>query len=240
MRSIEFITEIEAIPGWSFSGGKESLQDYNNVNTSTLKPLPGSSEFQYAIEAAGYLTRVLIVDKNNPSDAIAYLELTKDGLPIRGNPLQVETITVDEDYRGRGLAKALYSIVLTIMKRPLIAGSAQTPGGRRNWLSLINMPNIEIKGVIQLDNKELDVHKNHAYNKNELKKKEKRVDKTIDQLMELGGQFVGKDKYASYWAFDVVPGNGQLSPYIKNSLSRIYGYDVPTTLLARYSKNEST
>ena len=231
MRAHQFIPEIEAIPGYQYSGGKESLQDYNNINPSVLKPLPGNSDFAYAVEAAGYLTRILIVDpKKNPTDAIAYLELTKDNLPIRGNPLQVETITVDEDYRGRGLAKALYNIVLTVMKRPLVAGSAQTPGGRRNWLSLTQTPGVDVKGVVQLSNNQLDStvtmpNPRHAKN----------VEKNIDQVMELGGQFLGKDKYSTYWAFDVVPGKGQLAPHIKNSLSRIYGYDTPTTLVATWS-----
>jgi GNAT superfamily N-acetyltransferase len=231
MRATDFIAEIEAIPGWQFSGGKESLQDYNNINTSTLKPLPGSNKFAYAIETAGYFTRILIVDINkNPTDAIAYLEVTKDDLPIKGNPLSVDTITVDEDYRGQGLAKALYSIVLKIMKRPLIAGSSQTPGGRRNWLSLTQIPGVEVKGVVQLSDNQLDTtiamsNPKHAKN----------VEKNIDQVMELGGQYLGKDKYASYWMFDVVPGKGQLEPYVKNSLSKIYGYDAPTTLLATWS-----
>ena len=106
MRAQEFIPEIESIPGWQYSGGKESLHDFNNINPSALKPLPGNKDFAYAVETAGYLTRILIVDpKKNPTDAIAYLELTNDKLPIPGKPLQVETITVDEDYRGRGLAK---------------------------------------------------------------------------------------------------------------------------------------
>ena len=231
MRAHQFIPEIEAIPGYQYSGGKESLQDYNNINPSVLKPLPGNSDFAYAVEAAGYLTRILIVDpEKNPTDAIAYLELTKDDLPIRGKPLQVETITVDEDYRGRGLAKALYNIVLTVMKRPLVAGSAQTPGGRRNWLSLIQTPGVDVKGVVQLDNRSLD-----STNAAPGSKHEKSIEKTIDNVMELGGQFLGKDKYFSYWAFDVVPGRGQLAPHIKNSLSRIYGYDTPTTLVATWS-----
>jgi hypothetical protein len=138
--------------------------------------------------------------------------------------LAVETITVDEDYRGQGLAKALYGIVLTIMKRPLTAGSAQTPGGRRNWLSLANTPGVEVKGIIQVD------HDNPFTN----------TDDFTDQLMQLGGQFIGQDKYASCWAFDVVPGKGELKPYIKNTLSKIYDEDGPTTLLATWSGNASS
>jgi GNAT superfamily N-acetyltransferase len=231
MRASEFLTEIEAISANQYSGGKESLQDYNNINPSTLKPLPGGSGFAYAIQQGGYMTSVFIVDpKKNPTDAIAVLELEKSDLPIRLNPLTVETITVDEDYRGRGLAKALYGIVLSIMKRPLIAGSAQTPGGRRNWLSLVHISGVEVKGIIQLENRQLDTSKAVPGSKHE-----KNIEKTIDQVMELGGRLIGQDKYSSYWVFDVVPGNGQLEPYIKNSLSKIYGYAATTTLMAYWT-----
>ena len=221
------VTEIEAIPGWQYSGGKEILGDYNNINPSQLKPLPGGSGLVYAIESESYLTRVFIVDPQQDSaDAIAVLELAKDELPIKGKPLAVETITVDEDYRGRGLAKALYGIVLTVMKRTLVAGHAQTPGGRRNWLSLASIPGVEVKGVVQIEHRQLQLHGNNTG---------QQIDKTIDQIMQLGGQFIGKDKYSSYWAFDVVAGKGQLQPAVKNTLSRLYGYDATTTLIATWT-----
>jgi hypothetical protein len=219
MRANEFLTEIEKIPANQYNGGKEVLGDYT-IKPSTLKPLPGGSGFVYAVESEGYLTKVFIVDpKNNPTEAIAVLELSTDSLPIPGKPLAVETITVDEDYRGRGLAKALYGIVLTIMKRPLTAGFAQTPGGRRNWLSLANISGVEVKGIIQVDHNDPNTN----------------TDDFTDQLMQLGGQFIGQDEYASCWAFDVVPGKGELKPYIKNALSKIYDKDGPTTLLARWN-----
>lgn len=231
MRANEFLTEIEKIPAYTYTGGKESLSDFNNINPSTLKSLPGGSGLAYGVEQGGYMTSVFIVDpKKNPTDAIAVLELTKSDLPISVKPLQVETITVDEDYRGQGLAKALYGIVLSIMKRPLLAGNSQTPGGRLNWLSLASIPGVEVNGIVQLDNREIEVR-----NLNYSGTNEKRVDKTIDQVMQLGGQFVGKNRYGSYWAFDVVPSKGQLEPYVKNSLSKLYGYDVPTTLIAKWT-----
>ncbi len=42
-----------------------------------------------------------------------------DGFPMKG-AVQVGTITVDEDYRGRSIAKSLYGIVLTIMRATLV------------------------------------------------------------------------------------------------------------------------
>ena len=231
MRATEFLTEIEAIAGWQYNGGKETLKGFTDIDPEAVKPLPGGSGFGYAVENAGYLTRILITDPlKGATDAIAVLELNNSGLPIPGKPLEVETITVDEDYRGKGLAKALYGIVLTIMKRPILAGSAQTPGGRRNWMSLASIPGVEVKGVIQISNNQLDTTMAQPGSKHA-----KNIEKNIDQIMHLGGQFIGQDKYASYWAFDVVAGNGQLQPYVKNSLSKIYGYDAPTTLIARWT-----
>jgi hypothetical protein len=54
--------------------------------------------------------------------------------------------------------------------------------------------------------------------------------------MKLGGQFIGKNKYAEYWAFDVLPGKGELAPAVKNSLSKLYSDrgEEPTGLYARW------
>ena len=59
--------------------------------------------------------------------------------------------------------------------------------------------------------------------------------------MELGGQFFHKNKDFSFWLFDVVPGKGQLQPYVQNSLSKLYGYDARNLLLATWNRgtNES-
>ena len=76
---------------------------------------------------------------------VAKLSVEDFSSPIP-NAVQVGSITVDEDYRGMGLAKALYGIVLTIMKKTLLAGNEQTPGGRRNWMSLASIPGVEVKG----------------------------------------------------------------------------------------------
>jgi len=97
----------------------------------------------------------------------------------------VNTITVDESYRGVGLAKALYGIVLSIMKRPLIAGSSQTSGGRKIGSSFA-MFRVEMKGYFAV--------REHDF-----------VDETIDTIMgRLGGQYIGED-YRGYvfFAFDV-------------------------------------
>jgi hypothetical protein len=68
------------------------------------------------------------------------------------------------------------------------------------------------------------------------KTKEKQVDSIHNNIMKLGGQFIGKNKYAEYWAFDVLPGKGELAPAVKNSLSKLYSDrgEEPTGLFAKW------
>lgn len=139
--------------------------------------------------------------------------------PIKG-AVQVSTVTVDEDYRGRGIAKALYGIVLTVMKRVLIAGSSQTPGGRQNWVSLSQIPGVEMKGYIVIEDYELEG--NPQYNN---KRRVQQVEQTIDTIMgQLGGQYIGDSRDYHYFAFDVQPTTtGQeLQAYVDTKLNRVY------------------
>lgn len=150
--------------------------------------------------------------------------------PVPG-AVQVGTITVDEDYRGVGLAKALYGIVLTIMKRPLLAGDSQTPGGRRNWVSLSQIPGVEMKGYFSID--DIDLHSVDTSKLNPrwddvnwAKRNNKKVDTTIDTIMgKLGGQYIGKKGDQLCFAFDVNPNTTgkELEAYVKTNLSNVYG-----------------
>jgi hypothetical protein len=146
---------------------------------------------------------------------------------------------VDEDYRGQGLAKALYGIVLSIMGKTLVAGGEQTPGGRRNWLSLVNIPGVEVKGFIQFDSEEITFRRSDWPTGGDWDKRAKEseleIDKLHNTLMKLGGQFVAKDRYSEYWAFDVVPGKSELKPAVKTGLSQIYDSgDAAVGLFARW------
>jgi ribosomal protein S18 acetylase RimI-like enzyme len=181
--------------------------------------------------------------RKNPNQAkpriVAKLSVEAFNSPIP-NAVQVGSITVDEDYRGKGLAKALYGIVLSIMKKTLVAGNEQTPGGRRNWVSLTNIPGVEVKGFVQIDTDDVEFNNNDwpdmPVYQHAKKTKEKQVDSIHNNIMKLGGQFIGKNKYAEYWAFDVLPGKGELAPAVKNSLSKLYSDrgEEPTGLYARW------
>lgn len=149
-----------------------------------------------------------------------------DGFPLK-SAMRVGTITVDEDYRGRGIAKSLYGIVLTIMRRPLVAGDMQTPGGRRNWLSISQVPGAEVRGWVRIDNDDLDPRYNSGAAKN------------IDTIMgKLGAQYLGQSpgRYHQFFSFDVQPGRTgkELEAVVKTRLSQVYNknYNVETGLYA--------
>ena len=177
-----------------------------------------------------------------PGKLIGELTLHKPyNFPMK-NALQVGTITVDEDYRGVGLAKALYGIVLTIMKRPLVAGDSQTPGGRRNWVSLSQIPGVEMKGYFAVDEGDLETRDTKNLGRFDdpsyVKYKNKQANQTIDTIMgKLGGQFIGKDKASEqlFFAFDVNPDTTgkELEAFVKTNLNKVYSdYDSSTGLYA--------
>ena len=175
-----------------------------------------------------------------PGKLIGELTVHKPyGLPLK-NAVQVGTITVDEDYRGIGLAKALYGIVLTIMKRPLVAGTSQTPGGRRNWVSISQIPGVQMKGYFSIDKDDLETRDTKNLGRLDdpsyVKYRNKQAEKTIDTIMgKLGGQYIGKDVDDLYFAFDVKPTTTgkELEAYVKTNLNQVYSdYDSSTGLYA--------
>lgn len=156
------------------------------------------------------------------------------GVPIPG-AVRVATITVDEDYRGRGIAKALYGIVLTIMRRTLVAGDNQTPGGRRNWVSLASIPGVDVRGWVSLSEEDFrsdsEIHDRRLV---------KQVEQNIDTVMgKLGGQYIGRYGGEEYFAFDVQPNSSgrELEARVKTNLSRVYNedYSIRTGLYAQWT-----
>lgn len=160
-------------------------------------------------------------------------QLTVNGVdrsfPLPG-AVQVGTITVDEDYRGGGIAKALYGVVLTIMKRPLLAGSSQTPGGRRNWMSLSQIPGVQMKGYMRIDDDDLQTRDpsnlGRFDDKRRIASQNKAVENRIDTIMgKLGGEHIGQNKSGRhYFAFDVKPNTTkqELQAYVDTNLSKVY------------------
>jgi ribosomal protein S18 acetylase RimI-like enzyme len=172
-------------------------------------------------------------------------QLTVEGVdrsfPMPG-AVQVGTITVDEDYRSVGIAKALYGVVLTIMKRPLLAGSSQTPGGRRNWMSLSQIPGVQLRGYMRIDDNDLQTRNpsdvDRFNNKRMIASQNKAAENRIDTIMgKLGGEYIGQNKFGKhYFAFDVKPNTSkqELQAYVDTNLSKVYsgGYSTSGGLYA--------
>jgi GNAT superfamily N-acetyltransferase len=245
---IATLTEIERISKDDFTGGK----DYLNLNgpaknRKNIKPLPGKSGFYYHISQESMYggIAISILDKSGKK-TIGYLTITNQkSFPIP-NTYGVHAITVDEDYRNQGIGKALYGIVLTILKVTLISGVSQTPGGRKNWLSLANIPGVDIKGYVVLEeydiktDREIDKKSHDKYDIERINRRNARAEKRINVLMgKLGGQYMGSAEDDVYFAFDVVPGTSELQPAVKTALSKLYysEYDVEffTGLYAQWS-----
>jgi hypothetical protein len=196
-----------------------------NSETNDKKPVKDPYEFN-----SEYQTRLKKWEQRQRSgkklpQIIGKLTLEKPyNFPLK-NALQVGTITVDEDYRGKGLAKALYGIVLAVMKRPLVAGSSQTPGGRQNWVSLSQIPGVEMKGYVGLDDEDINPDDGWGY-------KTKSSLKNIDIIMgKLGGQYMGKGRYDThFFAFDVQPATTgkELEAHVKQNLAKVYGENYNT------------
>ncbi len=238
------VNEIQRLHKYDYEGGKEELYGIKKPDKKAAKPLPGGSGFEYAITKNSYsgMTTIVIIDPNAPakdtgSEIVAKLSLYNYKEQPFKNAVKVSSITVDEDYRGKGLAKALYGIVLTIMKKTLVAGGEQTPGGRRNWMSLASIPGVEVKGFVQIDTDDVEFNPNDwpdspAYQQAK-KQREKEVDAVHDNLMRMGGQFLGKSRYAEYWAFDVLPGKDELKQAVKTPMNTLYDQgDAATGMFA--------
>jgi GNAT superfamily N-acetyltransferase len=196
------------------------------INAATSKPVKGPRETYWA-----YLDRVESWNnsKITPGQLIGNLEISPAVWFPLPNAVEVGVITVDEDYRGRGIATALYGIVLTIMKRPLVAGNSQTPGGQRNWVSLAGIPGVEMKGYVGIE--DYNLYPNPK-NSRGYQGTEEQAEKNIDTIMgKLGGDYIGqsqqRDEFSlrQYFAFDVRPNTTgqQLEAYVKTQLSKIYG-----------------
>ena len=237
MRTSEFLAEtveldeIERLRPSEFIGGKKSLYDLQYGNH--LKKLPGGSGLLYSISLGGreiklwdpkgkeYLKSKKQLQLGQsliaPGQLIGKLSVINNpNFPLK-NAVQVNTITVDEDYRGMSLSNALYGIVLTIMKLPLLAGESQTPGGRRNWVSLVNIPGVQMKGYFAIDEDEVGKNKN------------------INTIMgKLGGQYIGDTLFTEFFSFDVKPNTtGQeLEAAVKTKLSKVYDGNYATGLYA--------
>ena len=128
---------------------KSDAGDFGDKGTITApkhnikkKPLPGGSQFTYAVNKTGTGDLEIMIFDGETIAAELDLFETQD---VTG-AWRVETVVVDPDYRGRGLGKALYGIALSILKLTIEAGETQTRHGQQMWLMLNSIPGVEVVG----------------------------------------------------------------------------------------------
>jgi hypothetical protein len=219
MRARE-LTEIYKIPQGEFSEiDLENVVDYWSV-IKRSKPLPGNDWLVYSVKRDDAAIRIVISD-TRAEESVGYLDLNHNPYFPLKNAHAVDMIVVSPQRRGEGIAKSLYGIYLSILKYPLLSGSDQTPGGRRNWLSLSQIPGVTVRGYVNFrdewfDGKEFDADTNS-----------KKFDQFVDDIMTMGGDYLGERRGVHFFAFDVVPGSGELKPVVKRQL-KLYGYNAFT------------
>lgn len=212
MKAREFIMEIARLASHYYEGGRKDLSydDLAIFNVNQLRKFKptDSPGIVYTVvneqDTGPNSFTVLLYDKTNAKEElnaigelfpIALLRLMNiEGDLPKPNAVKVESITVDEDYRGRGLAQLLYRIVLVNMKKVVLAGSEQTPGGRKNWTMLASEASresgIEVTGYLSIYDSAF-------------------TDATIKKLSDdiygkMGAQYLGYKSYKSGHDSDIV------------------------------------
>ncbi len=143
------LNEIDFLPQKEYEGGEEQLNDLSTAMERRLVPLKGT-EYDYGFYRTPKFLQIYIVNRGSDRQVVAEMELKGVPFPL-ADAYTVDTVTTHEQFRNRGLAKKLYEIALKDIKITLVAGSVQTPGGQRNWVSLANMPGVDISGYIAMD-----------------------------------------------------------------------------------------
>lgn len=240
MKAREFITEIDRL----------SASDYNPVNWTVYpeianlvrKPLPGYADLVYVIYGDFYKSKdfqITVLDKNNPTEIVGNLYLgTTANLPQ--NTMSSFTVSVNPKYRKRGIAKAMYKLVL--LPKPqglgitLLSDTSQTIGGVRTWAGLASIPGVEITGLVSLYN----------YSQRELNKYAN-LSKTYEEILsdllgKVGGVYFGESGLYIYFQIPVKMVGKKLENAVRNSLIKIYGtfgtLHFQTRLMARYVGDE--
>jgi GNAT superfamily N-acetyltransferase len=135
--------EIARIPQGDY--GSAGTIDTERVPDVERKELPGGSGFTYGInQKDSDFMEIMMFDQNK---IVGELDLSYTQGPMK--TWSVENIAVDPQHRGRGIAKALYGIALSILRLPVEAGQIQTRGGQQMWLMLNSIPGVEVVGSAQ-------------------------------------------------------------------------------------------
>lgn len=194
------LTEILRKTAQGFTGpsAPEMFQpEFNKL----LKPLTGSLKYYYDEEDGVHYVQIVdtsikfepktryheqLIERFNGEVYRVLADLTlndaTDLFPF--SAVQVDTIYVDKDFQNKGYSRLAYKVAFKETKSTLVAGNNQTPGGRRNWVSLDKMPEVEVIGYIRLlprDIEDSDI---------------------MEKVLERGGQYEGKRGKYHFFLFE--------------------------------------
>lgn len=130
--------EIARIPQGDF--GTAGTID-SSIPDVERKELPGGSGLTYGVNRENDLMEIMIFDNDK---IVGELDIVYTRGPAK--TWEVDSVAVDPAHRGRGIAKALYGIALSILKLPIEAGQLQTRHGQQMWLMLNSIPGVEVVG----------------------------------------------------------------------------------------------
>jgi GNAT superfamily N-acetyltransferase len=168
------VMEIARIPQGDY--GTAGTIDAERVPEVDRKELPGGSGLTYGINQKDTeFLEIMIFDQD---EIVGELDLSDTRGPMK--TWSVENLAVDPAHRGRGIAKSLYGIALSILRLPVEAGQIQTGHGQKMWLMLNSIPGVEVVGYA--------------------------MDRTADYRPRPGDDIVLQDKNYTHYTFPVRAG----------------------------------
>lgn len=165
--------------------------------------------FSYNIMQGFRNISIYYSDMPDEYQEVAYLVTEPAGYLIP-KARRVGVIAVHPQFRRQGLATALYEIYFKKIGRYLLAGDKQSPGGRRNWVSLANNPNIEITGLLGIDSDQFNVDPSSYYGVST-----REHNALWDKLMDLGAEYL-KETDTFRWFLVPVKNMGQQLDVLKH------------------------
>lgn len=220
------LREIEAISKAQYD--PKANQFYIHGSTarkyqSEMKPLPGGSGLTYVVNRDGPHTTITILDPKRLGGLQSYYVGTLIVKHYYGFPkgyVQVFSIAVHPNYRGMGIARALYGLVLLPepqgMGLTLISDQAQTPGGIQNWVSLSKIPGVEVTGLVRIAKIDDAALANFP-------RVEKQVDQVLDDLFgKVGGVYLSETEKFYFFQIPVELVGSKLENKVKDSMIKIY------------------
>ena len=169
------LDEIESFP--KFSAGSTSMNRlspdpygrWGETEQSANKNLEKIRKAARQLPGSPYLYTVVpqpARQRPGPGKGYYIYVLTPDGEVIggldiddHGKMFEVDKIQVLPKYQGQGLGMSLYGIALSILKKPLVAGTAQTPDSQRAWLRLSQIPGVQVMGLLQIQQSQVPFYK---------------------------------------------------------------------------------